>query len=130
MLKFGGFSIFFNPTKPGGSFTSRFYLLCCSSSYACVRIRMHTKTCVIPQMATKLLLHGYIHIQSPTTTTPWAEDDWFRPGWSGGKKWLWNTFWRTRTTGWRGSKNKLTLVLDMCSSLWYRSSREHGQLLH
>jgi hypothetical protein len=27
--KFGGFSIFFNPTKPGGKFHFRFYLLCC-----------------------------------------------------------------------------------------------------
>ena len=41
--KFGGFSIFFNPTKPGGKFHFRFYLLCCSSSYAAVRIRMHTR---------------------------------------------------------------------------------------
>jgi hypothetical protein len=41
--KYGGFSIFYNPTKPGGKFHFRFYLLCCSTSYACVRIRMHTR---------------------------------------------------------------------------------------
>jgi hypothetical protein len=34
--KFGGFSIFFNPIKPGGKFHFRFYLLCCASSFACV----------------------------------------------------------------------------------------------
>jgi hypothetical protein len=34
--KFGGFSIFFNPMKPGGKFHFRFYLLCCASSFACV----------------------------------------------------------------------------------------------
>jgi hypothetical protein len=41
--KFGGFSIFFNPTKPGGKFHCRFYLLCCSSLFACVQICMHTR---------------------------------------------------------------------------------------
>jgi hypothetical protein len=42
--KFGGFSIFFNPTKPGGKFHFRFYLLCCSSLHACVRMRMRMHT--------------------------------------------------------------------------------------
>jgi hypothetical protein len=41
--KFGDFSIFFNPTKPGGKFHFRFYLLCCASSFACVRLQMHTR---------------------------------------------------------------------------------------
>lgn len=41
--KYGGFSIFYNPAKPGGKFHFRFYLLCCSTSYACTRIRMHTR---------------------------------------------------------------------------------------
>jgi hypothetical protein len=35
--------IFFNPTKPGGKFHFRFYMMCSSSSYACVRLWMHTK---------------------------------------------------------------------------------------
>jgi hypothetical protein len=41
--KFGGFSIFFNPTKLGGKFHFRFYLICCASLFACVQIRMHTR---------------------------------------------------------------------------------------
>jgi hypothetical protein len=41
--KFNGFSIFFNPTKPGGEFHFRLYLLCCSSLFACVQICMHTR---------------------------------------------------------------------------------------
>ena len=41
--RYGNDVIFFNPTKPGGKYHFRFYLLCCSSSYACIRLRMHTK---------------------------------------------------------------------------------------
>ena len=41
--KYGSDVIFYNPTKPGGKYHFRFYLLCCSSSYACIRLRMHTK---------------------------------------------------------------------------------------
>ena len=41
--RYGGDVIFYNPRKPGGKFHFRFYMLCCSSSYACVRLRMHTR---------------------------------------------------------------------------------------
>ena len=41
--KYGNDIIFFNPTKPGGKYHFRFYLLCCSTSYVCIRLRMHTK---------------------------------------------------------------------------------------
>ena len=41
--KYGNEIIFFNPTKPGGKYHFRFYLLCCSTSYACIRLRMHTR---------------------------------------------------------------------------------------
>ena len=41
--RYGNDVIFFNPTKPGGKYHFRFYLLCCSSSYACIRLRMHTR---------------------------------------------------------------------------------------
>ena len=41
--RYGNDVIFFNPTKPGGKYHFRFYMLCCSSSYACIRLRMHTK---------------------------------------------------------------------------------------
>ena len=41
--KYGSDIIFFNPTKPGGKYHFRFYLLCCSTSYVCIRLRMHTK---------------------------------------------------------------------------------------
>ena len=41
--KYGSYVIFFNPTKPGGKFHFRFYLMCCSTSYACVRFQMHTR---------------------------------------------------------------------------------------
>jgi hypothetical protein len=41
--RYGGDVIFFNPSKPGGKFHFRFYLLCCASTYACIRIRMHTR---------------------------------------------------------------------------------------
>ena len=37
--KYGGFSIFYNPTKPGGKYHFRFCMLCCSTSYACIRER-------------------------------------------------------------------------------------------
>lgn len=35
--------IFYNPRKPGGKFHFRFYMLCCATSYACIRLRMHTR---------------------------------------------------------------------------------------
>ena len=41
--KYGGFSIFLNPTKPGGKYHFRFYMLCCATKYACFGLRMHTK---------------------------------------------------------------------------------------
>ena len=41
--RYGGDVIFYNPRKPGGKFHFRFYMLCCSTSYACVRLRMHTR---------------------------------------------------------------------------------------
>ena len=34
--------IYYNPTKPTGKYHFRFYLLCCSDSFACIRIRIHT----------------------------------------------------------------------------------------
>jgi hypothetical protein len=67
--KFGGFSICFNPTEPGGKFHFRFCLLRCSSSHACVRMRMDTRDmcdaadgCQAPS--------GRVHpcVQSATTT--------------------------------------------------------------
>ena len=41
--KYGGFSIFFNPMKPGGKFHFRFYMLCCATTYACLSLQMHTQ---------------------------------------------------------------------------------------
>ena len=41
--RYGSDVIFYNPRKPGGKFHFRFYMMCCSSSYACVRLRMHTR---------------------------------------------------------------------------------------
>jgi len=41
--RYGSDVIFYNPRKPGGKFHFRFYLMCCSSTYACVRLRVHTK---------------------------------------------------------------------------------------
>ena len=41
--RYGADIIFYNPTKPGGKYHFRFYLLCCSTTYACIRLRMHTK---------------------------------------------------------------------------------------
>ena len=41
--KYGMEVIFFNPKKPTGKFHFRFYLICCASCYAIVRIRMCTK---------------------------------------------------------------------------------------
>ena len=41
--RYGADVIFYNPTKPGGKYHFRFYLLCCSTTYACIRLRMHTK---------------------------------------------------------------------------------------
>ena len=34
--RYSGDVIFYNPRKPGGKFHFRFYMLCCSTSYACV----------------------------------------------------------------------------------------------
>ena len=41
--KYGGFSIFYNPMKPGGKYHFRFYMLCCATTYACFRLRMHSR---------------------------------------------------------------------------------------
>ena len=41
--RYGGDVIFYNPSKPGGKFHFRFYMLCCSTTYACIRLRMHTR---------------------------------------------------------------------------------------
>jgi hypothetical protein len=41
--RYGSDLIFYNPKKPSGKFHFRFYMICCSSSYACVRLRMHTR---------------------------------------------------------------------------------------
>ena len=41
--RYGSDLIFYNPTKPGGKYHFRFYLLCCSTSYVCIRLRMHTR---------------------------------------------------------------------------------------
>jgi hypothetical protein len=41
--KYGGDVIFFNPTKPGGKFHFRYYLLCDCTTNACIRIRMATR---------------------------------------------------------------------------------------
>ena len=35
--------IFYNPKKPSGKFHFRFFLLCCSTTYICTRLRMETK---------------------------------------------------------------------------------------
>ncbi|MGH7974333.1 MAG: hypothetical protein ACREBR_02310, partial [bacterium] len=35
--------IFYNPTKNCGKYHFRFYLICCATTYACLRLRMHTK---------------------------------------------------------------------------------------
>ena len=39
--KYGRNLIFYNPSKPD-KFHFRFYLLCCASSFACIRLRVHT----------------------------------------------------------------------------------------
>jgi hypothetical protein len=41
--KYGADVVFFNPKKPSGKFHFRLYLLCCSETYACIRLRMHTR---------------------------------------------------------------------------------------
>ena len=41
--RYGGDVISYNPTKYGGKFNFRFNLIFCSTSYACVRIWMHTR---------------------------------------------------------------------------------------
>jgi len=41
---FGRHLIVYNPTKNCGKFHFRFYLLCCSTSYVCIKMRIHVKT--------------------------------------------------------------------------------------
>jgi Transposase IS4 len=41
--RFGSQLIFFNPSKPGGKFHFRFYMLCDADTYACLRLRVHTR---------------------------------------------------------------------------------------
>ena len=41
--RYGSDIIFYNPTKPGGKYHFRFYMMCCSTSYICIRLRMHTR---------------------------------------------------------------------------------------
>ena len=41
--RYGADMIFYNPRKPSGKFHFRFYMLCCSTTYACVRLRIHTR---------------------------------------------------------------------------------------
>jgi len=41
---YGRHLIVFNPMKNCGKFHFRFYLLCCSSTYVCVKLRIHVKT--------------------------------------------------------------------------------------
>ena len=41
---FGRHLIVYNPSKNCGKFHFRFYLLCCSFTYACIKIRIHVKT--------------------------------------------------------------------------------------
>ncbi|MGH7955149.1 MAG: hypothetical protein ACREOZ_04230, partial [Gloeomargaritales cyanobacterium] len=35
--------IFYNPSKNCGKYHFRFYMVCCATTYACLRLRMHTK---------------------------------------------------------------------------------------
>jgi hypothetical protein len=41
---FGRHLIVYNPTKNCGKFHFRFYLLCCSVTYVCIKMRIHVKT--------------------------------------------------------------------------------------
>jgi len=41
--KYGRLLIFYNPTKPGGKYHFRFYLICDCSTYAILRLRVHTR---------------------------------------------------------------------------------------
>lgn len=41
--RYGQDVIFLNKTKPGGKYHFRFYMICCSTSYICIRLKMHTK---------------------------------------------------------------------------------------
>jgi hypothetical protein len=117
--KFGGFSIFFNPTKPGGKFHFRFYLLCCSSSYACVRIRMHTRDmCDTADgyQAPTARVHPYT--KSATTTPAGPKTTGLDPDDQEGRSDS-ETLSETEQAVEEVPRTKLvTLVLDMCSSLY------------
>ena len=41
---FGRHLIVFNPMKNCGKFHFRFYLLCCSATYVCIKVRIHVRT--------------------------------------------------------------------------------------
>ena len=44
--KYGRALIFYNPSKPTGKYHFRFYLCCCATSYAIIRLHVHTRnTC-------------------------------------------------------------------------------------
>jgi hypothetical protein len=66
--KFGGFSIFFNPTILGGKFHFRFYLLYCSSLFACVQICMHTRAMCDAADGNKAPA-GWVHPYTISATT-------------------------------------------------------------
>jgi hypothetical protein len=114
--KFGGFSIFFNPTKPGGKFHFRFYLLCCSSSYACVRIRMHTRDmCDTADgyQAPALRVHPYVRSETTTAgpkTTGLDDSDSAESDSE--------TETETQPEEEVPRTKLISLVLDMCSSLF------------
>lgn len=41
--RFGSGLISYNPSKPGGKFHFKFYMVCDVDTYACLRIRLHTR---------------------------------------------------------------------------------------
>jgi hypothetical protein len=41
--RYGSELIFYNPSKPGGKFHFRFYMLCDADTFACLRVRLHTR---------------------------------------------------------------------------------------
>jgi Transposase IS4 len=41
--RYGSQLIFYNPSKPGGKFHFRFYMLCDVDTFACLRLRLHTR---------------------------------------------------------------------------------------
>jgi hypothetical protein len=75
-LQIYGFSIFFNPTKPGGKFHFRFYLhavvIVCMCAYVCTQEMCDTAD---GYQAPTARVHPYT--KSRNNDSCWAEDDWF-----------------------------------------------------